>query len=237
MMNFKLFRKIVYLCKLALEAVQLPSVTLQFRKNADIPDITETFFNFTKWHPRYKLIRNKSVGIALVDLSGYSNRCAYLSSVSRKDQGAFHGKRAMRRGFIFSEIDQNSYIDDIHAINTSATERQGRPMDSAYLEKPLFYEKKPHFRYFGILDARGQLVAYCNIATYGNFSATDRLLGYKNNDGIMYLLIVEIICKLIDDNQVQYFMYDTFLGAQDGLRNFKRRLGFQPYRVRYFLNQ
>jgi hypothetical protein len=237
MTNFNLLKKVACLSKLALEAVQLPSANLHFRKNDDIPDITETFFNFTKWHPRYKLIRNKSVGIALVNVGSYSNRYAYFSSVSRKDHGAYHGKRAMRRGYIFSEIDQNSYIDDIHAINISVTERQGRPMDSAYLEKPLFYEKKPHFRYFGILDDSGKLVAYCNIATYGNFCATDRLLGYKNNDGIMYLLIVEIICKLIDDNQVQYFMYDTFLGAQEGLRNFKRRLGFQPYRVRYFLNQ
>ena len=237
MKTFNLPRKIAALCKLAIEAIRLPSVKLYFRQNIDIPDIGEMFSHFTKRHPRYKLIRNKSVGMALVDLAGFSDRSAYLSSVSRKDQGAYHGKRALRRGFIFSEIDQNSYIEDIHAINISITERQGRPMDPAYLEKPAFYVKKPHCRYFGILNATGTLVAYCNIATYGNFSATDRLLGYKNNDGVMYLLLVEIICRLIDDNQVQYFMYDTFLGAQEGLRNFKRRLGFQPYRVRYFMTR
>lgn len=237
MMAFNLPKKFVNLCKLAIEAIRLPLVKLHFRHNIDVPDIGEMFLHFTKRHPRYKLIRNKSVGMALVDLSGFSDRSDYLSSVSRKDQGGYHGKRALRRGFVFSEIDQNSYLDDIHAINTSVTERQGRPMDRAYFEKPVFYEKKPHFRYFGILNAEGTLVAYCNIATYGNFAATDRLLGYKNNDGIMYLLLVEIICRLIDDNQVQYFMYDTFLGAQEGLRNFKRRLGFQPYRVRYFLTR
>ena len=108
-------------------------------------------------------------------------------------------------------------------------------MDPAYLEKPESYDSKPNFRYFGVINQTGVLVAYCNVATYGNFAATDRLLGYKNNDGTMYLLLVEIICRLIDDSQVQYFMYDTFLGAQDGLRNFKRRLGFQPYRIRYSL--
>ena len=237
MKTFNLPKKIAFLCKLAIDAIRLPSVKLHFRQNIDIPDIGEMFSHFTKRHPRYKLIRNKSVGMALVDLGGFSDRSAYISSISRKDQGAYHGKRALRRGFIFSEIDQNSYIEDIHAINISVTERQGRPMDPAYLEKPAFYVKKPHFRYFGILNATGTLVAYCNIATYGNFSATDRLLGYKNNDGVMYLLLVEIICRLIDDHQVQYFMYDTFLGAQEGLRNFKRRLGFQPYRVRYFMTR
>jgi hypothetical protein len=220
-------------CKLAFDAVRLPIVKLEFQHNEEIPDIHEMFTHFTKPHPRYKLVRNKSMGIALIGLGEFSDRNAYLSSVSRKDQAAYHGKRAQRRGFTFREIDQNSYIDDIHEINTSAAERQGRPMDPAYLEKPAFYEKKPHFRYFGVMDSDGALVAYCNIATYGNFAATDRLLGYKNNDGTMYLLLVEIICLLIDGSEVEYFMYDTFLGAQDGLRNFKRRLGFHPYRVRY----
>jgi hypothetical protein len=224
------------LCKLVFEAMHLPLVKLDFRHNTEVPDITEMFRHFTKPHPRYKLIRNKSVGMALINLSTFPDRSAYLASVSRKDQGAYHGKRALRRGFTFLEIDQNAFIDDIHAINTSITERQGRPMDPAYFEKPQHYEKKPHFRYFGIINQRGMLVAYCNIATYGNFAATDRLLGYKNNDGTMYLLLVEIICQLIDDSQVQYFMYDTFLGAQEGLRNFKRRLGFQPYRIRYSIS-
>ncbi len=49
----------------------------------------------------------------------------------------------------------------------------------------------------------------------------------------MYLLLVDIICLLIKENQVEYFMYDTFLGAQPGLRHFKQRIGFAPYRVSY----
>lgn len=235
MIIFNPLRKLVRLCKLVVEAMYLPLVALHFTSKIDVPDIHEMFKHFTKPHPRYKIIRNKSVGMALVNLNEFSDRYAYLSSVSRKDQGAYHGKRALRRGFTFLEIDRNAYIDDIHAINTSTTERQGRPMDSSYFERPAHYECKPHFRYFGIINSDGVLVAYCNIATYGNFAATDRLLGHKNNDGTMYLLLVEIICRLIDDSQVQYFMYDTFIGAQDGLRNFKRRLGFRPYRIRYSL--
>jgi hypothetical protein len=235
MMLFNHIKNFLRLCKIAMQAIRLPKVKLEFTQSSDVPDMHEIFSHFTKPHPRFKIIRNKSVGMALVDLSEFSNRQAYISSISRKDQGAYHGKRALRRGFTFHEIDRNAYIDDIHAINTSTTERQGRPMDPAYFEKPSFYEKRPNFRYFGVLDPDGVLVAYCNIATYGNFSATDQLLGHKNNDGTMYLLLVEIICRLIDDREVQYFMYDTFLGAQDGLRNFKRRLGFQPYRVHYSL--
>lgn len=232
-MRFNLPLTLLRLCKVAFAAIRLPLAKLDFWRNAETPDINEMYSHFTKPHPRYKLIRNKSVGIALIDLNNFVNPDEYLSSVSKKDQGAHHSKRAERRGFIFREIDQNEYIDDIHAINISISKRQGRPMDAAYSNKPLNYERKPHFRYFGVVDINGMLVAYCNIAIYGNFAATDRLLGYKNNDGTMYLLLVKIICQLIDDTQVQYFMYDTFLGAQEGLRNFKRRLGFLPYRIRY----
>jgi hypothetical protein len=30
-------------------------------------------------------------------------------------------------------------------------------------------------------------------------------------------------------------MYDTFFGAREGLRDFKRRVGFRPYRASYTL--
>jgi hypothetical protein len=73
------------------------------------------------------------------------------------------------------------------------------------------------------------------MARYGNFAATDQLMGYKSQDGIMYLLLLTIICRLIEEREVDYFMYDTFLGAQPGLRDFKRRVGFRPYRARYEL--
>jgi hypothetical protein len=57
----------------------------------------------------------------------------------------------------------------------------------------------------------------------------------RNNDGIMLLLMVDIVSRLLEQKQVRYVMYDTFFGAQPGLQQFKRILGFQPYRVKYSL--
>jgi hypothetical protein len=34
---------------------------------------------------------------------------------------------------------------------------------------------------------------------------------------------------------MRYLMYDTFFGAQPGMRNFKTVLGFRPYRAKYSL--
>lgn len=229
-------QQLLRLAHLAIEAARLPVAHLHFERRLDAEHVAATYANFTRPHPRLKLVRNKSVGIALVDLHRFRTRDDYIATVKRKDYAAHHGKRARARGYTLHEIDRNDFIDDIHRINTSLSTRQGRPMDASYLNKPTRYEPRPHFKYFGVLNGAGELMAYCNAVTFGNFAATDRLLGYRNNDGIMYLLLMEIICRFIDEGRLHYFMYDTFLGAQEGLRNFKKRLGFQPYRVRYSMS-
>jgi hypothetical protein len=106
-------------------------------------------------------------------------------------------------------------------------------MDLQYLVKQTQFEVRDNFRYFGVVDARGTLVAYCNIGIFGNFAATHQLLGYKSGDGIMYFLLAEIIAQLIQEARLDYFMYDTMLGGSEGLRDFKRRAGFAPYRASY----
>jgi hypothetical protein len=90
-------------------------------------------------------------------------------------------------------------------------------------------------RCYGAFNAGGQLVAYCNIGLYGNFASAEELVGYKNRDGMMYLMLAEIVCRLIEEDGIDYFMCDSFFDAKAGHRKFKRRLGFRPYRVRYAL--
>lgn len=222
-------------CSLAVELATLPVARLCFRLHLNPEHIRATYNNFTRPHPRYKVFGNKSLGIALIDLTSYPTRADYLATVRHRGYAGPQGRKARSRGYGLRQINRNDYVDDIHAINTSSEVRQGRPMDSAYLEKKLRYDEQSHFKCYGAFNAVGKLVAYCNIGFFGNFAATDQLLGYKNGDGVMYLLLQEIICQLIDDGELEYFMYDTFVGAQPGLRDFKRRVGFRPYRVRYAL--
>ena len=49
----------------------------------------------------------------------------------------------------------------------------------------------------------------------------------------MYLLVTSLVNYLIAQSSVTYLMYDMMFGASDGLALFKRRLGFEPYRVRW----
>jgi hypothetical protein len=217
------------------QVLSLPRADLCFDASIEPDEVRATYRYYTKPHPRYKLIRNKTIGAALIDLARFPAASAYHDAIQGKNKGAWHARRARSRGYVCTEIERNDHVDAIHAINTSLDMRQGRPMDAKYLDKVTHYERLPHFDYYGVLDGDGRLVAYANIGRYGNFSAFSQLIGMRNNDGIMHLLVVDIVARLIERQQVRYVMYDTFFGAQAGLQNFKRIVGFEPYRVRYSL--
>ena len=218
-----------------LEVMKLPRARLNFLRQIDPEDIKATYRNYTKPHPRFKIIGHKTIGAALIDLADFPDRAAYMEHIKGKNQGAHHARRARSRGYVVREIDCNDHVDDIHEINTSLDVRQGRKMDQKYLEKQERFDLQKHFHYWGVLNPQGKLVAYASLGIYGNFASFSQMMGIRNNDGIMHLLLSEAVCRLIDAGQVRYVMYDTFFGAQPGLRNFKTILGFRPYRASYTL--
>ena len=221
-------------CRLVLEVARLPVATLCFDTRYHPEDVRDTHRQFTRRHPRYKVIGHKQLGVALIDLRRLAEPALYPGSGAASYVG-----KARKRGYRLAQIDRNDHIDAIHAINTSMPSRQGRPMDARYQDRAAHYEPLCHYRYFGVFDKREQLVAYCNMGRFGNFAAFAQLLGYRNNDGVMHLMIADIVSLLLAEARAgagpDYLMYDTFFGAQPGLRHFKTMLGFTPYRVRYTL--
>lgn len=227
--------KILQKYKMLIQLMRLPVAHLQFHERIAPDHIRSTYHYYTKPHPRYKIIRHKTVGAALIDLETLASPQQYLEQIKGKNGGAHHAKRARSRGYRTAEIDRNRYVDDIHAINTALDERQGRPMDRAYRDKQLHFETLAHFRYFGTFDAQGRLVAYANLGLYGNFGGFAQIIGLRNNDGFMHLLMVDIVSRFIEQGAVRYLMYDTFFGAHPGMQTFKKILGFRPYRAKYSL--
>lgn len=221
---------------LAADLLRLPRARLRFERALNPELVERTHALFTSPHPRCRLVGFKSLGVALLDLRAYRDSAAYLQAVGRKDYAGYQSRRARAHGYRVAEIDRNRYIDDIHRINTSLAQRQGRPMDPSYAARTEHFDAVDSFRYYGVLDQDGRLAAYCDLGIYGDFAATDHLLGYKTSDGLMYLLLADIACRLIDEGRLNYLMYDTYLGALPGLREFKKKLGFAPYHVRYSIH-
>lgn len=221
-------------CRLLQEVAVLPVARLHFDTRHHPDEVRATHQRFTSPHPRYRIFGHKQLGVALIDLRRLAPPASYPPQAA-----ACYVKRARRRGYRLAPLERNDHIDAIHAINTSLASRQGRPMDARYQDRQSHFTALSHYRYFGMFDRHGKLVAYCNLGRYGNFSVLAQLLGYRNNDGVMHLMIAEVVALLLREAQSgdgpDYLMYDTFFGAQPGLRQFKTMLGFSPYRARYTL--
>ena len=211
----------------------LPVAPLQFRLVLNPENVAKIYKSYTKAHPKYKIVQHKAVGAALVDLSRFRNRDEYMEEIKGRNSAGGHARKAKGKGYTVTEIDRNNFVDDIHEINTSVEIRQGRPMPPHYREKTTSYPSEVNYKYYGVLNAAGKLVAYCDLGFYGNFVGISRVIGVRNNDGIMHLMMTEIICQLIEAGNYQYLMYDTYFGASPGLKTFKKMLGFQPYRAKY----
>ena len=215
------------------ELWRMPRARLQFQSHLNPAEVRATYARFTQGHPRFPLVSHKTIGVALVPLEHFASPDLYLAEIGGGNQGAGLARRARKRGYVVAQIDRNAYADQIHAINTSLAQRQGRPMSATYLAHQHQFEQLPNYRYFGVVAPDGKLVAYANLGLYGDFAALAQLMGYRNNDGIMHLLIVDLVCMLIVEGRARFLMYDTFFGASSGLQCFKRMLGFQPYHVSY----
>ena len=223
--------------EIAKKILKLPKTTIAF-KNAtqeELPTHKRVYKLFTKRH-RTIVFQNKTVGAALIDLRQFPTFDDYLSSINGKSSGAYYRRRAIKKGYTFAEIDKNDYIDEIYEINTSMEERQGQKMAEKYLVKQESYYNEPGFRYFGVFDETGKLVSYCDVGFFGEFSLVAVLLGHKNhlNNRVMYFMLIEVNRLMFEEYKSKgynYVMYDMFFGATPGLQQFKRKLGYKPYRV------
>lgn len=218
------------------DVAKLPVANLHFNLSLNPDKVKTTHQYFTKPHPRYKLFRNKTLGAALIHIGEFDTIDKYLERIKGRNSGAHFARKAKARGYVIAEIDRNLFVDEIHDINTSLDIRQGNAMSPSYLEKKCHYPSLSNLKCYGIMNPSGKLMAYCTLGFYGDFASFEQVIGYRNNDGIMHFMLVEIACMLIDAGEVRYLMYDTYFGATEGMKTFKTMLGFKPYHVRYSIH-
>lgn len=98
-----------------------------------------------------------------------------------------------------------------------------------------FFTGKPPL--FGVFDAKGVLKAYAYVLVSGEVCFFVRILGHGDDleKGIMYYLVSEVVREMTDlkSDRPKWLMYDTYFGATQGLKYFKERCGFEPYRVNW----
>lgn len=214
------------------EIRHLPVITIAL----GVDEYGKMFYtNFTKRHPRYFFLKNKILGVALIELQRFKSGSEYLKTVNGKNSAAYFSRKAAKLGFVFKTFQPNEYIEQIHAINTSATIRQGKEMEESYKNKIKTFPVDQHNTYVGIFKD-DLLVAYLWTINSQELVLINRILGHAEHmeGGIMYLLVTSYVERLIStDLKPKVLMYDTLLGASPGLKMFKHRCGFKSYKVNW----
>lgn len=149
--------------------------------------------------------------------------------------------RAERRGYAFGQVDRHLYSEDIFAINTSASRRQGRPMTAGYLERTEFgplpaYPCRRHaVRTYGVTEPSGHLVAYLWLYRAGQLALVSQILGHDAllKDEIMWLLVQGVVATEAAIDQDGFLVYNRHDSGTDGLRWFKERCGFEETGVEW----
>lgn len=216
------------------ELRSLPEVVLRVSGGDESRRLYEFF---TKRHPRYKLIQNKRWGVGLLPLPDSFE--AYMRGRSRQVPRT-NRRRAENSGFHFAVINPLDHLDEILAINRSTPARQGKPVLAMYLDGESLREFFVGAGdIYGVFNREGVLRAYAHAPIAGDVFVFSEIFGHQDdlNEGIMYLLVSEVIREMIVRKgccgNPSWAMYDTFFGAQPGLRYFKERLGFSPYKVNW----
>lgn len=209
----------------------LPKITIQL----DTSDAENLYLYNTliKPHPRFFIIKNKELGVEIIQLRNFKSFNEYYESVNGKNSAAYFTRKCLKNNYSFIEIDPNLRAQEIIDINISSNERQGRKMDDSYLNKNFIYPISEKHKYYGV-EKDNLLVAYIWLRYSGELAIVNRILGHGShlNQGIMYLLCTETVKVLFNNyKNCNYLMYDTFFGATDGLKLFKKRIGFEPYKV------
>lgn len=223
--------KIKDILKIIKEIKELPKTTLTIigKENKDI------YKRFNKIHPKYIIIKAKTIGMCLMEKP--ESLDDYLKGKPKQIMRTNRSK-ALKNGFYFKEFDIKEYANQVLVINTSKDNRQGRKMNKSYSDINDLVTVAEGSRTFGVFSKEGILVCYCYLKIVGDFAIFNRILGDADamDYGIMYLMTSGIVEEWIKENLgdgIKYLSYDMWFGGSEGLKNFKKRLGFMPYMVKY----
>lgn len=147
--------------------------------------------------------------------------------------------RASARGYTFVKVQPDDRVDEIHAINTSMPERQGRPMSAGYQQRPSFNDPvfpcpRHGVRRYGVEHQDGTLVAYLWLYRAGELALVSQILGHQQHleNEVMYLLWAGMVdCESTETEG--FIVYNTWASGTDGLRFFKERVGLTETPVRW----
>ena len=162
----------------------------------------------------------------------------YLKLIGPKSRNMI--RKAEKSGYVSGRFIWNENLEDIYEIHTSSKSRQGRKMDKNYrlYPKPIDGVDTEDYKLLHIgVFYDDKVVAYIELAVFGNFATTRRILGRKEDlkYGVMNLLFKEAVNYGIRENAFSVLNYLTMEKQKtNNLSAFKSRVGFREYTIQGF---
>jgi hypothetical protein len=215
--------------------INLECADTQGRECLKLPQ--ELYAKFTAPHENYPGYGAMEVNVAVIVIPDDVENDWWNTAESKWMRQKV--RRCQKAGYEFRRFEHNDHIDEIHEINTSLTERQGRKMSALYTEKPAptrSLKNQPcdrHRRdYYGVFKD-GKLFAYTYIFTCGEMMVYSRLLGHGDalKDDVMNLMVFEAAKVRHAESGTRYAVYHMADNGSEGLQFFKRKMGFVGHRV------
>jgi hypothetical protein len=147
-----------------------------------------------------------------------------------------------KRHFYYQVFQYNYHLEDIYKINTSMPERQGKPMTTAYLTRPVpigqpynLCISQHRYVHIGGFTEVGELKGYCALAIVGQIAIINTILGHCDSltYGVMNGLIDYITSYLKTTTGVKYLNYLDLTNCGPGLKKFKQSVGFKSVCVNF----
>ncbi len=150
--------------------------------------------------------------------------------------------KAKELGYRFVIVRRHGRAEEIHEINTSSPQRQGRPMSPGYgvmpsqTEDPHYPCRRHGIHAYGVETRDGVLASYLWLYRAGQLGLVSQILGHADHldAGIMYLLWDGMLAfeSFDPDGFIVYNRHDS--GTQ-GLRFYKERCGLTETAVEWLL--
>ncbi len=157
----------------------------------------------------------------------------YLKSIKSQSRNKIN--KALKNNVVCRIFNWNDFLDDIYEIHKSKVFRQGKKMSESYLKFPeKINDENESAEIFHIgAFQNGKLIGYIEWFCWGNFAATNRLLGHGDflKLGIMNLLFFESYKFSLKKN-IEYLAYYTML-QKSSLDKFKANIGFENYLIEW----
>ena len=185
--------------------------------------------------------KNDGIVLAALAIDNYAGADDFFGRVFGENT-RYQYRQIEKEGYSSRNLpiaERNSRLDELYAISTSASERQGGAMNETYFEYPKPLEEEDCSYYFhkvyGAFSPDNVWIGYIDLLFVGNWAALIHIFGHlayldlcKKGSfmvSLWFCMVKDIIENYPTVKYIQYHMMDV---GNPGLQKWKKRVGLRP---------